>query len=351
MGKTRKAVILANGTVSITQKRSNKGGYFGFFSLSQATAWLMYDSVNFINQLAEHCEEKHMLILDGPGTDVTHDKGSLLKSLGALLDGHIGDNGVNANFEKTKEFLIKQSKEAEEAGETLIVCAVGWSRGGFVLNQTKEWLERQIAAGSIKLQAFYLHCIDSVVGGPTDRLRYFLKVPNSSEKVPMNLEVHNYLSNTGNLNLWEQLIGLLPKKYQINTPFFSAFLDNTKSLTFFANELEFTHCSNTWLFPASHEALVGKPKNKTEQWAGDIVLANIIRNFIELSFNLNEDWANKVLRKGQIALEELRKGDIKLNSCRKYLDFDDAIATLFGRDSTEDDRIHSCISIRNFHGN
>ncbi|WP_131793452.1 hypothetical protein [Legionella brunensis] len=348
MGKIRRAFILANGTVSITKKKPNKGGYFSFFSLNETASWLMFDPDNFINQLAEHCQEEHTLVLDGPGTDLTQDNGSLLKSISALIDGHIGDNGINANFEKIKKFIEKQSKEATKADETLIICAVGWSRGGFVLSQIKEWLEQQVELGDIKVQACYLHCIDSVVGGPTDRLRYLTKDRNSHKKTPINLEVHNYLSNTGNLNLWEHMLKYLPEKYQVNMPFFSAVIDNTKNITYSVHEKEYTHRSNSWLFPASHEALAGRPRNQIEQWSGDIVLADIIRNLAELSFKLNENWAKKMLQKGQIALEKLRQYNINLGSCRKYLDFDDITTTLFGRDSTKDDHIHSFLDIRNF---
>ncbi|WP_019215341.1 hypothetical protein [Legionella tunisiensis] len=45
-------------------------------------------------------QEEHQLILDGPGTDFTNDKGSIVKSISALIDGHIGDSGINTNFEK-----------------------------------------------------------------------------------------------------------------------------------------------------------------------------------------------------------------------------------------------------------
>ncbi|WP_019215342.1 hypothetical protein [Legionella tunisiensis] len=42
---------------------------------------------------------------------------------------------------KNKTILKKQAEEATSAGDTLIVCGVGWSRGAFLLLQMKEWLE------------------------------------------------------------------------------------------------------------------------------------------------------------------------------------------------------------------
>lgn len=65
----------------------------------------MFDPQNFINQLAEYCEEEHVLALDGPGSDITEENGSIVKSIGALIDGHIGNNGISANLTKIKQFL------------------------------------------------------------------------------------------------------------------------------------------------------------------------------------------------------------------------------------------------------
>lgn len=349
MGNIRKVVILANGTVSITQKKPSKAGNWGFFNLSKAAAWLMHDPSNFINQLSEHCKEQNMLILDGPGTDVTDPDGSLLKSMGAMIDGHIGNGGLNANFEKIKQFLEEHSKQAVEADETLIICAVGWSRGGFILSQIKEWLEQKSAQGDIKVHAANLHCIDSVVGGPTDRLRYLFREGGDYKKAPINIRVHNYLSNTGNLNLWAYILKYLPEKYQINSPFFSAVIDKTQNITYSMNEEEYTHSSSNWLFPASHEALVGKGQNQLDQWAGDIVLADVVRNFLDRSFALDEDWAKEAIRKGQVGLEQLRQCNISLVSRRKYLDFDKVTTTIFGREPTEDDKINSFMGMSDFY--
>ncbi len=348
MGKIRRVVILANGTVSLTQKKPGSAGSLGFFNLSKAATWLMHDPTNFISQLAEHCKEQNILILDGPGTDVTDPGGSLLKSMGALIDGHIGSGGLNANLEKIKQFLEEHSKQAVDADETLILCAVGWSRGGFILSQVKDWLEQKSAQGGIKIHTANLHCIDSVVGGPTDRLRYLFREERDYKKAPINIRVHNYLSNTGNLNVWAYILGYLPEKYQINLPFFSAVIDKTQNITYSISEQEYTHSSINWLFPATHEALVGKPQNQFDQWAGDIVLADIVRNFQDLSFSLDEDWANEVIRKGQVGLEQLRQSNISLVSYRKYLDFDKVTTTFFGRKPTEDDKINSFLGMSDF---
>ncbi|MCL9685230.1 hypothetical protein [Legionella maioricensis] len=348
MGKIRKVVILANGTVSITQNKPSQAGSFGFFSLSKVAAWLMHDPSNFINQLAEHCKEKNMLILDGPGTDITTPDGSLLKSIGALIDGHIGNGGLNANFEKIKQFLEEHSKQAVEAEETLIICAVGWSRGGFVLSQIREWIEQKSAQGAIRVHMANLHCIDSVVGGPTDRLRYLFREEGDDQKAPVNIKVHNYLSNTGNLNLWAYILRYLPEKYQINLPFFSAVIDKTQNITYSISGKEYTHSSTNWLFPATHEALVGKPQNQVDQWAGDIVLADIVRNFLDLSFSLDEDWAKEAIKKGKVGLEQLRQSNISLVSYRKYLDFAKVTTTFFGRKPTEDDKINSFLDMGDF---
>ena len=348
MGKIRKVVILANETVSITQKKPSKIGNFGFFNLSKAAAWLMHDPSNFINQLSEHCKETNMLILDGPGTDVTDPDGSLLKSMGALIDGHIGNGGINANFEKIKQFLEEHSKQAIEEDETLIICAVGWSRGGFILSQIKEWIEQKSAQGDIKIHVANLHCIDSVVGGPTDRLRYLFRDEGDDKKAPINIKVHNYLSNTGNLNLWAYIIRYLPERYQINLPFFSAVIDKTQNITYSISGKQYTHCSTNWLFPATHEALVGRPQNQLDQWAGDVVLADIVRNFQDLSFSLDENWAKEVIKKDQTGLEQLRQSNIPLVSYRKYLDFDKVTTTIFGRKPTEDDKINSFHGMKDF---
>lgn len=344
----RKVLILANGTVSVTQKKPGREGFFGFFNCRNAATWLMFDPSNFINQLSEHCKEEHKLVLDGPGTDFTNDKGSLVKSVGALIDGHIGDSGINANFEKIKQFLKKQSDDAAAAGDTLIVCGVGWSRGAFTLIQMKEWLEEKTVQEAIKVEAVYLHCIDSVAGGPTDRLRYLLKEPPCKAKAPMHLGVHRYLSNTGNLNLWDYILQYLPAKYQVNTPFFSGILDKTKNTTHSVSGVAYKHCSKNWLFPASHEALVGKSSNDIERWAGDLVLADIVRHFIELSFTLDDAWAKKATKKGKTALEQLRQCNPTLKSCRKYLDFEQPETTLLGREPTESDNINSCLGMSDF---
>ncbi|BCA96763.1 hypothetical protein TUM19329_31240 [Legionella antarctica] len=348
MGKIRRLVILVNGTVSITQKKPAKAGNFGFFNLSKAATWLMHDPSNFISQLSEHCKEKNMLILDGPGTDVTAPEGSLLKSMGAMIDGHIGNGGLNANLERIKQFLEQHSKQALQADETLSICAVGWSRGGFMLIQIKSWLEQKSAQGDIKLHAANFHCIDSVIGGPTDRLRYLFRKEIDYKKTPINIGVHSYLSHTGNLNIWASLIRYLPEKYQINLPFFSAILDNTQNTTYSISGQEYTHSSVKWLFPATHEALVGRPKNQSDQWAGDIVLAEIVRNFMDRSFALDESWAQKTITKGQIGLEQLRQSNISLVSCRKYLDFDNLTTTVFGRVPRESDKINSFMDISDF---
>ncbi|WP_156812299.1 hypothetical protein [Legionella tunisiensis] len=76
-------------------------------------------------------------------------------------------------------------------------------------------------------------------------------------------------------------------------PLFSGILDKTKSATHTVSGVAYKHHSMNWLFPASHEALVGKSNNKIERWAGDLVLANIVRHFMELSFTLNDPWAKK----------------------------------------------------------
>ncbi|HHF7349700.1 TPA: hypothetical protein ACPSKE_002910 [Legionella feeleii] len=343
----RKVLILANGTVSVTQKKAGREGFFGFFNFRNAATWLMFDPSNFINQLAEHCPEENRLVLDGPGTDVTNDKGSLIKSVSALIDGHIGDSGINANFEKIKQFLKKQSDEAAMAGDSLIVCGVGWSRGAFLLLQMKEWLEEKAVKKNINIEAVHLHYIDSVAGGPTDRLRY-LKVPSCRPKAPMHLEVHSYLSNTGNLNLWAYILGYLPEKYQVNTPFFSGVLDKTENTIHSVSGVDYRHRSMNWLFPASHEALVGKSSNKIERWAGDLVLANIVRHLEDLSFALDVSWAKKILKRGNTALEQLRQYNPALTSCRKYLDFEQPETTLLGREPTESDNINSCLSMRDF---
>jgi hypothetical protein len=348
MGKIRKVVILVNGTISITQKKPSNAGNFGFFNLSRAAAWLMHDPTNFISQLSEHCKEENMLILNGPATDVAEPGGSLLKSMGALIDGHIGNGGLNANFEKIKQFLEEHSRQAVEEDETLIVCAVGWSRGGFILGQIKEWVEQKSAPGDLKIHELNLHCIDSVVGGPTDRLRYIFREEGDNKKSPINIRVHNYLSNTGNLNLWAFILRYIPEKYQINLPFFSAVIDKTQNITYSLSGKEYTHCSTNWLFPATHEALVGRPQNKWDQWAGDIVLADIVRSFQDHSFSLDMDWAKEVIMKGQVGLEQLRQSNISLVSYRKYIDFDKVTTTFFGRKPTEDDRINSFQDMKDF---
>lgn len=308
----------------------------------------MFDPQNFINQLAEYCEEEHVLALDGPGSDITEENGSIVKSIGALIDGHIGNNGISANLTKIKQFLKKQAEEAELADELLLICGVGWSRGGFVLCQMKEWLEQKSVQGKFKIQAIHLYFIDTVVGGPTDRLRYLLKERRGHYSTPINLSVHNYYSNSGNLNIWDAVLEYLPEKYQINTPFFSGVFDTTKTRTYSLGEKEYTHKTFHWLFPATHEALVGRPRNRIGQWAGDLVLADIVRHLSALSIKLDENWVEETIEKGQTALEQLRKLNINWGNNRKYLDFELPDTTLFGRELTEEDNINTFNRIPDF---
>jgi hypothetical protein len=343
MSKFRKLLILANGSISVTQEKTNRSGYFGFFSLSNMATWLMYDPNNFISQLAKRSEEEHMLILDGPGTDIT-ENGSLLKSIGALVDGHIGRNGVSANLEKIKQFILSHAAEAHEADEILIICGVGWSRGGFVLTQMQEWLEKKSMRGEIEIEAIQLHLIDTVLGGPTDRWRYFFTDRKGKQNVPLNISVHNYLSDTGNLNAWESLLEYLPERCQINTPFFSGLIDSTRNTTFKLDDKQYVHKASSWLLPTSHEALVGKSRNQIGVWAGQIVLADIVRHVIGFSFKIDEDWVNDIIERGQTALEELRQVDRLHMSDRKFLDFRQPDTTLFGREIPLDEE-----SINPFH--
>lgn len=57
MSKTRKVLILANGSISLTQNNKEMG-YFSFFGLRYAANWLMHNPINFISQLARYCHEK-----------------------------------------------------------------------------------------------------------------------------------------------------------------------------------------------------------------------------------------------------------------------------------------------------
>lgn len=164
----------------------------------------------------------------------------------------------------------------------------------------------------------------------------------------MHLGVHSYLSNTGNLNLWAYILRYLPEEYRVNTPFFSGVLDKTENTTHSVSGVDYKHHSASWLFPASHEALVGKSSNKIERWAGDLVLANIVRHLVDLSFTLDDQWAKKILKRGKTALEQLRQCNPALTSCRKYLDFEQPETTLLGRELTERDNIDSCLSMRDF---
>lgn len=349
MSKYRKILILANGSISVTQEKTSNSGYFSFFSLSNMATWLMYDPNNFINQLAKRCEEEYMLILDGPGTDITEENGSLFKSIGALIDGHIGCNGVSANLEKIKQFLERHAKEAKEADETLLICGVGWSRGGFVLSQMQEWLEQKSLRGEIEIETIQLHLIDTVLGGPTDRWRYFFTDRKGKQNVPLNLSIHSYLSDSGNLNAWESLQESLPKKYQINTPFFSGLLDNTRNTTYTLKDKRYVHKASSWLLPTSHEALVGKSRNQIGEWAGQIVLADIVRHLIEFSFKIHEAWAKDIIEIGQMALDELRQSNQTSVSDRKFLDFRQPDTTLFGRETLyEEDSIYPFHVMPNF---
>ncbi|KTD35810.1 hypothetical protein Lnau_0794 [Legionella nautarum] len=349
MSKVRKILILANGSISVTEKKPNKSGYFGFFSLSNMATWLMYDPNNFISQLAKRSEEEHTLILDGPGTDITEENGSLFKSIGALVDGHIGRNGVSASLEKIKQFIIYHAEEAKEADETLVICGIGWSRGGFVLTQMQEWLEKKSMRCEIEIEAIQLHLIDTVLGGPTDRWRYFFTDRKGKQNVPVNISVHNYLSDTGNLNAWESVLKYLPERCQINTPFFSGLIDTTRNTTYTLNDKQYVHKNSSWLLPTSHEALVGKSRNQIGEWAGQIVLADIVRHVIGFSFKIDEDWVNDTIETGQTALEELRQSDLLRISDRKFLDFRQPDTTLFGRGiPLEEDYINPFHTMSNF---
>lgn len=348
MGKIRKIFILANGSVSITQKKHSKKGYLGFFCLHNIASWLMFDPQNFINQLAEHCKEERILALDGPGSDIAEENGSIVKSISAVVDGHIGNNGISANLKKIIQFLEKQAEEAEQVDEALLICGVGWSRGGFILSQMKEWLEQRLMQRKIKIQAIHLHLIDPVVGGPTDRLRYSLKKPSSNPSIPTDITVHNYYSDSGNLHIWEQILRYAPKKWQINTPFFSGVIDRTRTKTYYINEEQYTHKLFLWLFPATHEALVGKSYNQIERWSGNLVLADIIRHLTKLNIKLNETWANVMMENGQIALEHMRKLNINCVTNRKYLDFELLSTTMRGRELVDGDDVKLFHSMPDF---
>lgn len=102
------------------------------------------------------------------------------------------------------------------------------------------------------------------------------------------------------------------------------------------------------MFPATHEALVGRPRNRIGQWAGDLVLADIVRHLSALSIKLDENWVEETIEKGQTALEQLRKLNINWGNNRKYLDFELPDTTLFGRELTEEDNINTFNRIPDF---
>lgn len=286
--------------------------------------------------------------MDGPGTDIAAPQGSLVKSIAALVDGHIGDNGINNNLEKIKHFLIQQSIEAEKAGETLSIFGVGWSRGGFTLCQMRQWLYSQIIDKTMKVETLELYLIDSVLGGPTDRLRYLFNDRKPSGLLSTNVKIHGYYSHNGNLNLWEILLQYFPEKWKFNTPFFSAVMDKNSNSIYCHEDKRYRHIVTNWLFPATHEALIGRSNSPVEAWSGDIVLADIVRNLAEQSFAFQEQWQQAILAKGQLALEQLRESRIACLYNRKFLNNESLTNTIFGQSLSAEDDINLFSSIRDF---